>query len=232
MKFNKQEDFYTVYDSYKSYRRPVLKPKHIRWYDREFWNPTACSPSMSILEIGSGTGEFLEYLKFKGVERFLGVEQDARAVEVMAPELAAHVNVSNVHDFLNSGADGGGFERIALLDVLEHFDNFEGVELLQKLKTIITDDGLLVVRVPNMSSPWGGMHQYGDLTHKAAYTPKSLSQLALAAGFEVVDFLEQRRGSRFRYFSEGFLHWILSKILTDGREVWTANMIAVLRPSQ
>ncbi|MEE8393668.1 MAG: class I SAM-dependent methyltransferase [Rhodospirillales bacterium] len=230
MQYRKREDFYGVYDAYKSYQTPVLKAKHVRWYDREFWNPAKCSSSMSVLEIGSGTGEFLAYLKHKGVENFIGVEQDARAVEVMDRELAGHVRVSDVWEFLDGGC-GEPFDRVVMLDVLEHFDHFEGAELLSRLKTVMKEDGLLVIRVPNMSSPWGGVYQFGDLTHKAAYTPDSIKQLGLAAGLESVAFLDQRRGSPLKRFTEDCLHMILKKVLTDSREVWTANMIAVMKPA-
>ncbi|MGH6660812.1 MAG: class I SAM-dependent methyltransferase [Rhodospirillales bacterium] len=230
MTIESPDDFYKSYAAYKRYQTPVVKAKHVRWYDREFWAPAGCTPETSVLEIGSGTGEFLAYLKRKGVKRFEGVERDRDAVAVIDPALKDHVHVGDAWQFLARGGVGP-FDRVAMLDVLEHFSAADGVRLLEKIKAVLAPDGLVVVRVPNMGSPWGGIHQFSDLTHKTAYTTGSLEQLALAAGYEAVAFLPQRRGSPFRRFAEDCLHWLLARMLATAPTVWTANVIAVLRPA-
>jgi len=230
MAIDSGDDFYKSYAAYKRYRTPAVKAKHVRWYDREFWTPAGCTPDTSVLEIGSGTGEFLAYLKHKGVKRFEGVERDRDAVAVMDPALKDRVHVGDAWKFLARGGVGP-FDRVVMLDVLEHFTAADGVRLLEKIKGVLAPGGLVVVRVPNMSSPWGGIHQFSDLTHKTAYSPGSLKQLALAAGYEAAAFLPQRRGSPFRRIAEDCLHWLLSRILATAPTVWTANVIAVLRPA-
>jgi SAM-dependent methyltransferase len=228
MAYDAPEDFYNVYSAFKRYQTPVVKPKHVRWYDREFWIPADCTPDTAVLELGSGTGEFLSYLKRKGVTRFQGVEQDANAVAVMETGLDDHVFVGDIGDFLDRGTADEPFGCVVLLDVLEHFSAGDGVRLLQKIKAVLSPKGRVVIRVPNMSSPWGGIHQFGDLTHKTAFTPTSLEQLAQAAGYRAIAFLPQRRGSPFRHFAEDALHGFLSMILAVTPVVWTANMIGVL----
>lgn len=225
---DESEDFYRLYGEFKSYERRRLHAKHVRWYDAEFWTPTGCDVSMSVLEVGCGAGHFLSYLKLKGVGRFVGVDQDPQVVDFLEPGLEGHVRIADVRDFL--AGEGGGFDRIVMLDVLEHFSAAEAVKLLRALKENLAEGGLLNVRVPNSASPWGLQHQYGDLTHKTAYTPDSLRQLALAAGYEMIAFLPQRRGSPFRRVAEDLLHGFLSRVLTETPPLWSANMIAVLKP--
>lgn len=229
MAVDSADDFYKSYAAYKRYQTPAVKAKHVRWYDREFWAPAACTPDTSVLEIGSGTGEFLAYLQQKGVKRFQGVERDGDAVAAMPPGLDGRVHVGDLWQFLDRGDRDGRFDRVVMLDVLEHFTAPDGARLLQKIKGVLAPDGLVIVRVPNMGSPWGGMYQFSDLTHKTAYTAGSLEQLALAAGYEAVAFLPQRRGSPFRRVAEDCLHWLLSRILATAPTVWTPNIIAVLR---
>jgi len=228
MTFDEPEDFYAGYAAFKRYQTPAVKAKHVRWYDREVWRPAGLSAETVVLELGSGTGEFLSYLKKKGVSRFTGVEQDRDAVAAMEPGLEGHVHVGDIWDFLKDGDKGGPFGCVVMLDVLEHFSAGDGVRLLQAVKGVLAPGGKVVIRVPNMGSPWGGIHQFSDLSHKTAFTPKSLEQLGLAAGYRALAFLPQRRGSPFRRVAEDCLHGLLSRILTTPPVVWTANMIAVM----
>ena len=228
MNFDNPEDFYKDYAAFKQYQTPILKKKHIRWYDREFWFLVECSPETEVLELGSGTGEFLAYLKLKGVNRFIGVEQDINAIAVMEDGLSDHVIVGDIWNFLNHETSDKTFSCVVMFDVLEHFSAGDGVRLLQKIKTVLRPSGRIVIRVPNMSSPWGGIHQFADLTHKTAFTPNSLEQLGKAAGFKSLSFNPQLRGSPFRRFAESIFHKFLSKILVVTPVIWTPNMIAVL----
>ena len=228
MNFDNPEDFYKVYAAFKRYQMPVVKAKHVRWYDQEFWIPAGCTPETAVLELGSGTGEFLAYLKHKGVDYFKGVEQDSSAIAVMESGLRDHVFVGDIWDFFDQKNSDRPFGCVVMLDVLEHFSAGDGVRLLQKIKTVLKPGGRVIIRVPNMSSPWGGIHQFADLTHKTAFTPSSLEQLGYAAGFNALSFLPQKRGSPFRRIAESLLHRFLSKVLVSTTAVWTPNMIAVL----
>ena len=230
MTYEKPEDFYQTYAAFKRYQTPVLKKKHLKWYGREFWAPARCTPEMSVLELGSGPGEFLSYLQQMGVKRFVGVEMNEDAIAAMPPGLEGNLHKGDIWDYLEIAALSEPFDRVVILDVLEHFSAFEGARLLEEIKGVLVPDGLVVIRVPNMASPWGGMHQFADLTHKCAYTPNSLEQLGQAAGYKTLLFLPQRRGSPFRRLAEDCLHWFLSRVLTVTPVIWTANMIAILEP--
>ena len=223
MTFQGPEDFYRSYGQFKDYARPTLRPKHLRWFDREFWVPSAMNPNLAVLELGCGTGQFLLYLRAKGVGRFVGVDRDPLVRGVMEPDIAARV-VTADFDRLPAAEP---FDRIVLFDVLEHFAPWEGANLLLALKDRLTPGGKVVIRVPNAASPWGQQHQHSDLTHKAAYTPISLRQLALATGFSCQTVLPQRRGSPARRVTEDILHRILARLLTEPPSLWSANIVAV-----
>ena len=137
MSFDNPEDFYNNYAAFKRYETPILKSKHIRWYDTEFWFPAKCTIESSVLELGSGTGEFLAYLKFKGVKRFKGVEQDTNAIAVMEDGLINHVYAGNIWDFFDDESSDKPFCCIVMLDVLEHFSAGDGVRLFKKLRTYL-----------------------------------------------------------------------------------------------
>ena len=223
-------DFYATYNDFKSYETPVLKRKHIRQFDREFWRPAACSADMAVLEIGCGAGLFLCYLKEKGVTEALGIDQNPELIHHLPPAVTDNFVNADVWQFVADGAGGRRFHRIAMFDVLEHFTPDEGVRLLRGLNSILAPGGRVVARVPNVASPWGVQVQFGDLTHKTPFTPGSMRQLALAAGFTCTACLPQVRGHWSRRATDRLLHGLLSRLLITAPEVWTANMVAVLEP--
>ncbi len=220
---------YRSYDRFKEYRPPSLGEKLKRRLDDEVWTPAACTAAMSFLEIGCGTGEFLLYLRAKGVADFLGVDQDLALARVMPEELRAHFVAAEVSAFLSSAAGIRGFDRIALFDVLEHFAPEEGIRLLQALGERLNPGGRIIVKVPNAESPWGARYQHGDLTHRTALTAGSLRQIALASGLVCERAYPQRRGAPFRMATDAALHWALSRILLTPPEIWSANVYAILR---
>ena len=229
MSISKLDDFYNYYDSFKNYKPPEITNKHLRWYDREYWVPSKASTETSVLELGSGTGEFLCYLKSKGVKRFNGVERDIQAVEAMPKDLKPFIALANIWDYLDQIAESTTFDHVVMLDVLEHFSVVEGYRLLTKLHDILVPEGLVVLRLPNMESPWGGIYQFSDLTHLSSYTPGSLEQLATASGYKIQGFYPQIRGSRLRVLRQNLLHGILSWMLVTKPIIWTPNMISILR---
>ena len=223
-----EPNFYSGYEDFKEYQTPDLRKKHIAQFDREFWTISRCTFDMSVLEIGCGSGQFLRYLAHKEVRFFRGLDHD--------PALSAYIHKDVVKNFVVSGAveyfaglgTADNYNRVVMFDVLEHFTVRDGANLLSTIKSHLTSDGQIIVRVPNMSSPWGGQYQYGDLTHKAAYTPGSMRQLADSLGLCCSRVYPQKRGSRSRGLLQNILHRTLNKMLVDPPEIWSANFIAVL----
>ncbi|MHA1598772.1 MAG: hypothetical protein ACTSV1_08630, partial [Alphaproteobacteria bacterium] len=67
-----------------------------------------------------------------------------------------------------------------------------------------------------------------DLTHKAAYSPGALGQVAMAAGLKDTRCLAHRRGSGFRQAVEKISIKLLGRLFTETPEIWSANMMGVL----
>jgi len=221
--------FYAHYQSFKNYLTPQLKSKHLRQFDREFWAPSACTKSMSVLEIGCGTGLFLAYPREKGVSEFLGIDRDSHLRGYLPQGLEDHFIEGDIQTFLEAENEGRHFDRIALFDVLEHFTPIEGLGLLTGLKKILRPGGRVIIRVPNVSSPWGLQYQYGDLTHRTAFTPESLRQLAQSAGFDCLVCLPQRQRHFWQNLCEDGFQWLLRRILSTSPEIWSAKFIAVIK---
>ena len=222
--------FESTYGDFKGYTTPTLKPKHARRLDREFWIPAACEPGMSVLEIGCGTGLFLAYLRAKGIDDFLGIDLDPRLADVVPGNVRERFRAVDVWEFLDEAPNAAAFDRIALFDVIEHFTVADATRLLERLRPLMRPGGRLVLKTPNGGSPWGLQYRYGDLTHKAAYTPGSMRQLAIAAGWRCTAAYPHYLGSPSRVLFDRALHGLLDRVLATPPEIWTANFFAILEP--
>jgi SAM-dependent methyltransferase len=219
--------FYGSYASHKGYATPTLGPKEVRRFDAEIWGPATFSPGHSVLEIGCGTGLFLAYLKAKGVSRLLGIDLDAAVASVLPDQVRPHFTSGDARALLEDPATGT-FDRVVMLDVLEHFTFDQGRDLLAVIRARLNPGGKLVIKVPNMGSPWGMPYQFGDLTHLAAFAPISIRQLANDAGFGPPLIYDQRQGTRRRRITDALVHRFLSWALLTPPEFWGANLYAVL----
>ncbi len=223
-----ESGFYSSYSQFKSYATPTLKKKHIRQFDHEFWLATSCRTDMRVLEIGCGRGLFLSYLRYKGVRSFVGIDQDPLLADVIPESVKDNFRAIDVDDYLSAAPPCEPLDRIVLYDVVEHLDYQTGAVVLTRLSQQLASDGQILIRVPNMSSPWGGQYQFGDITHKAAYNPSSMRQLAIACGLQCVSCFPEMRGRRGRRILEGCLHGLLDRVLVSPPEIWTGNFLAIL----
>lgn len=221
-------DFYAGYAAFKGYAPPALSAKQALRLDAEVWRPAQCRADMAFLEIGCGTGLFLAYLAGKGVADFTGIDADAAVAAHIPPALAPHFRAGDAFAYLAGEGADKRFDRVVMLDVLEHFSAQDGARLLEALAPVLAPAARIVVRVPNMASPWGGQYQWGDVTHKAAYAPGALRQLAGAAGYACLACHAHRQGSPVRRFLDGALTALLKRALMTPPEIWTANFYAVL----
>ncbi len=138
---------------------------------------------VSILDVGCGSGGFLSKLD---TGKFIktGIE--------INPEGAAlcRKNGLEVYDLTILDIDFGGrvFDVVTMWHVLEHVPN--PVEVLKKISTILSRNGVLVFEVPNTDS-FG--FQYGKADwfhldsprHLVLYSKKSATKLCELAGFTI-----------------------------------------------
>lgn len=220
--------FYASYASHKAYATPQVGKKQAARFDADIWEPAECSVNHSFLEIGCGTGAFLAYLRGKGVGRLLGLDHDPALATVIPESVRNDFACRDVWEAVTD-ASLGRFDRIVLLDVLEHFSAEDALRLMLGLRDRLAEGGRIVIKVPNAGSPWGLPFQYGDLTHRTAFAPISLRQLADAAGYAPPRLYGQKLGTRRRRITDFLVAKVLSWALLNPPEIWEANLYAVLQ---
>ena len=160
-----------------------------------------------ILDVGSGTGDFLSFMKSKGYE-VTGVENNPKA------SLISQKNYIKTHESIKELPDNS-FDLITLWHVLEHLPDPE--ETFKKIFNLLNNSGHLIVAVPNVYSldkehyceNWAGFDVPRHLWH---FSTPFLINLAGKYNFQLIrskpllldalyiSFLsEKHKGSRFSF---------------------------------
>jgi SAM-dependent methyltransferase len=148
-------------------------------------------PGGSLVELGCGSGRFLERLRESGWKgRLSGVEPDAGAARATAARLGIPVEVARAED---AALTPGGHDVVVLRHVLEHVR--QPGELLGLVRERLARGGLLYVATPDpaaLAARVFGRWWYGWEVprHLTVFSTGGLAGLLARHGFEVV---EERR---------------------------------------
>lgn len=102
------------------------------------------------------------------------------------------------HDYYSLDEIEEHFDLILLLDVIEHLELGEGIEMLGRIYELLVDGGKLIIATPNILNP---SRFWLDATHKTAYSYEELGGVVLSQGFEVLGI--------YRTFYDPFLQRLL-----------------------
>ena len=141
------------------------------------------------LDLGCGQGGLSALLRARGYTNSHGVDISPEQVAVAHSLGRDFVIEGSVAEYL---AESGSWDVITAFDFLEHLEHTEVLPTLEAIRLALNPSGFLAARVPNAAGPLFGRYQYGDFTHRAAFTQRSLRQLGSAAGFERAEFREVR----------------------------------------
>lgn len=125
----------------------------------------------SVLDVGVGNGMYGALVKnYLPVCRVCGVEGfNYRTAmwnmydHIWLLELTKALNV--IHET---------FDVIIMADVIEHFDKPDGRAVIEGLKGLLTDRGILLISTPSVFIPQGPVGGNDLEIHKALYTPEDL----------------------------------------------------------
>ena len=159
----------------------------------------------SVLDIGSGMGTFL-YAAKKHYPKLVGLDMSKQMGEWVAKKLNVEIYFEQFDNFNYTEK----FSLIHMSHVIEHIPNPN--EWLQKAKELLTEEGILVINVPNkyaiatrlqhiyvrlglkkqVSKEWG---KSPARTPDHLYEPNTKSVLMLLEknGFEVLDYFSYSR---------------------------------------
>jgi 2-polyprenyl-3-methyl-5-hydroxy-6-metoxy-1,4-benzoquinol methylase len=169
-------------------------------------------PSGRLLDIGAGTGLFLERMESRGYDVY-GVEISENAKDHFSTSLKPKIYDRNLEE---CGFKESSFDIITMFQSLEHVHNFDG--LLKEARRILKPDGIMYLTVPN--ADFCEYRIFGPYAytlevprHLYFFTKQSLRNLLLKNGF-IVDRFRRNIMSEFFLAPASVYHGIWN-FLTD-----------------
>ena len=170
-------------------RRLELAGDYLGWAHREFSKTKILKRDSKILEIGCGTGDFINFLNAQNIFA-VGVDLDPEAISIGRK----FWRLNNI--YFMSAADyfeknhGDRFDIICLFAVLEHLEDPSSV--IEEIKKYLDPNGYIVVEIPNTGSPLNKIYRkltkYVDYPpdHLTRWTQNSLKRFLINHGFRIV----------------------------------------------
>jgi len=147
----------------------------------------AYSQGKDILDIGCGTGEFLNYCKGKGLT-VTGIEPNPKARKFAADHFSIEVKDEDYLDHLPPA----GFDIITMWHVLEHVHLLDSY--FQRISQALKKNGTLIIAVPNSNS-WDAKKYkkfwaaYDLPRHLYHFTPATFKKLAEKNNFSLIKIM-------------------------------------------
>jgi len=167
----------------------ALNPEDHRAYDNmaafyrtNYDDLLPTSKTDRILDVGSGMGHFLYFLKKENYNNFFGVDISREAVAYCKKNITPNVlHINDIEIFFSQNPSS--FRCIVLNDILEHFPKEKILPTLSLARCALVDGGTLIVKTINAASAVSSYMRYHDFTHETGFTEHSLRQILLLSDF-------------------------------------------------
>jgi 2-polyprenyl-3-methyl-5-hydroxy-6-metoxy-1,4-benzoquinol methylase len=194
----------------------------------------------TLLDIGCGTGEFIQYCSQKGM-KVAGVEPSEKARTFAQKEY----NLKVSDDYLTAKYAPGKYHVITLWHVMEHIYRLS--ETWEKLAKDLHPDGTLIIALPNCEARdaihygpyWAA---YDVPRHIYHFTPATFEKLAKQFGWNLLETLpmqldayyiallsEQFKGNKFPYPQAIIQGFLSNQKARSGKNGWSSQIYILKR---
>ena len=167
------------YENYFSNRRITSKTYESHTLPNYILDLIGDNSEISILDFGCGFGQNLKALNNIGFNNTIGYDIEPAAINYC---IKNGVNIIDGIKFSLSDVNQK-YDLILATHVLEHISKDSIIKTVKELKTLLNDNGLLFISVPNAQSNTGCYWHYEDFTHTTLFTSGSLFYVLREAGF-------------------------------------------------
>lgn len=181
-------------------------------FDLHYGNFLPEQKDAPILDIGCGTGHFLYYLKKNGYSNFLGIDISESQAEFCRNNINPNVATADAFEFLTGRTNT--YSVISANDVIEHISKEKIISFLKIIHQALKPDGILLLKLPNMSNPFSLDSRYRDFTHECGFTEESIYQVLYIAGFRNISICpSQVPGKSIKSYLSRVLTFLIHSIL-------------------
>lgn len=225
--------FYETYSTFKNWTSADHGKDESGWFSALFRDLGVNGPA-TILEVGFGQGSFLDWARSQG-HGIWGLE----ILPEMVDRARARGHAVMLCAINESGLSESMFDLIVAIDVAEHLSLGELQVFLETARRLLKPGGRMVLRFPNGDSPFFGMHQYGDVTHKSWLSRSAIEQICGPLGFAVVRAIRLRIDHtdlvpRVKHWIVLLLRWLIETLIGyayfGGRRNLDPNQLLLLTP--
>jgi len=187
--------------------KPDFSPRHIHFYHKYFLKVHPQLTDKIILDLGCGTGEFLNEVKKIGGQTY-GVDIDQEAIKIAKHFFKLdHLENKSIEEFLNC-ENPIQYDYITLFEVFEHTDN--PVEIIKKAKQSLKPEGLLVLSVPSRERILANLAAWDyPFHHLSRWSGKALKKILELNDFTNVKIIYLHK---FGQLTEVFLDLLADKL--------------------
>jgi len=194
--------------------------------------------TIKVVDLGCGYGRLLLGLKSLGYNNCLGVDASESQLRVGRRLGLEPLVLSDIGLFLSTTPDQS-FDVVTAIDLLEHFERSELINVLDQILRILRPNGRLVIHVPNAEGIFGNRISYSDLTHEMTFTETSLRQVLGVCGYSAIQCYEDEPTVHGLISSMRYILWQMCRsyfvflyAVETGHLAWntvllTQNIIAV-----
>ena len=176
-------------------------------HGKQYLDFISSNHEIKIIDLGCGTGSLVSGLKNCGYKNVSGVDVSLENIQ-QAKLAELDLKHGEIIAFLDEVIEKSEkFDAVFLLDVLEHLDDDELYDLVDKVKNILSDDGVFIIKTINAESLISGMGRYMDITHERSFTSHSMRELMTAFGYAEFKILNSRinKSKNIRELVRGFI---------------------------
>lgn len=154
----------------------VRKQEYIRFNFGYIIDNKLRQKNCSILEIGPGLGEFVDYCNGRGAKLIDIIDYEQEVLDYVKSRYKIR-NFFISQDIISVEKKLKNYDVIMMTQVLEHIPKKKHLPYLRVLFAHLNKGGVILVTVPNIGNPLAIYERYYDYTHETAFTEHSLIQM-------------------------------------------------------
>jgi 2-polyprenyl-3-methyl-5-hydroxy-6-metoxy-1,4-benzoquinol methylase len=160
------------------------------WRRNFYMNVLPADRAARIVDVGSGDAEYIALCNALGYRDVTAV--DFRASAKLKKICAVYPNIHAI-DLQGTIGDHFGlgkkqYDVVHLSHVIEHIPKYSLLYAVDALYKSLSENGLIIVRCPNMEGPCALSSYYVTLAHEYGFAGSNLKSLLNICGFEEITF--------------------------------------------